>query len=99
MPIPDDLDADALIARLAGPLLPPDRVAFRRAAEMALAEVPCLGPGLAFRLVAALQRQYFQPPDDRRAAWDISEERASKLRAGPPVGHSRGEWRYRKIAG
>jgi hypothetical protein len=33
----DDLDCDALISGLAGPLSPPDRIAFRRAAEEALA--------------------------------------------------------------
>jgi hypothetical protein len=37
MSIIDDLDPDALISRLAGPLSPPARAAFRRAAEDALA--------------------------------------------------------------
>jgi len=36
--IPDDVEQ--LISRLAGPLSPPDRIAFRRATEDALARVP-----------------------------------------------------------
>ena len=74
MSIPDDTDPEALISRLAGPLSPPAREAFRRAAEDALARVPCLGEGAAYRAVAALQRAYFSPLDPRRAAWDISQE-------------------------
>ena len=86
MPIPDDVDPDALISRLAGPLLPPDRAAFRRAAEDALTRVPCLGEGAAYRAVAGLQRAYFSPPTDDRAAWDIGQEtRPSKLRAAPAI--------------
>ena len=44
MSIIDDSDCDALIARLVGPLSPPDRVAFRRVAEEAFAWAgPLLG--------------------------------------------------------
>src|SRR5262245_24103865 len=86
MPIPDDADPEILISRLAGVLAPPDRVAFRRAAEDALARVPCWGEGAVYRAVAALWRNYFTPPDDHRASWDISQgERRSKLTAGPPI--------------
>jgi hypothetical protein len=52
MPMPDDADPDALISRLAGPLSPPDRAAFRRAAEDALTRVPCWGEGAVYRAVA-----------------------------------------------
>jgi hypothetical protein len=38
----DDLDCDALISRPS----PPDRIAFHRAAEEALARVPCRGEEL-----------------------------------------------------
>jgi hypothetical protein len=38
--IDDDFDCDELISRLVGPLSPPDRIAFRRAAEEALARAP-----------------------------------------------------------
>ena len=68
MSILDDVDADALISRLSGPLSPLDREAFRRAAEAALSEAPCIGPGLAYRTLAALQREYFHPPDIPRNA-------------------------------
>ena len=45
-------DADALISRLAGPLSPPNRAAFRAAAEDALTRVPCWGEGTVYRAVA-----------------------------------------------
>ena len=86
MPISDDPNAEILIARLAGPLLPADRAAFRAAAEDALARVPCWGEGAVYRAVAVLQRAYFNPPTDDRAAWDIAGEmRPSKLRAAPAI--------------
>ena len=90
MSIPDHIDADVLISRLAGPLHADDRAAFRRAAEAALALLPCLGEGLAYRTVAGLQRAFFTPPPDGgRVAWDISHERnarTSKLVNKPPLG-------------
>jgi len=67
-----DADPEALISRLAGPLSPPDRAAFRRAAEDALTRVPCWGEGAVYRAVAALQRAYFNPPNDRRMSWDAT---------------------------
>jgi hypothetical protein len=51
-----DLDPEPLISRLAGPLSPADRQAFREAALDALT-VPCAGEGSVYRAVAALQRQ------------------------------------------
>jgi hypothetical protein len=92
MSIPDDVDPDLLISRLAGPLEPADRAAFRHAAEEALARVPCLGEGAAYRAVAILQRNYFVPPSDDRAGWDISSgrsSRGSKLRAAPAIERGR----------
>jgi hypothetical protein len=86
LPIPDDADPDILISRLAGPLAPADREAFRRAAEDALARVPCWGEGAIYRAVAVLQRQFFVPPGDIRAAWDISQNPCSnKLSDRPPI--------------
>jgi hypothetical protein len=84
----DDVDAETLIARLSGPLAPPDRAAFRKAAEAALAHVPCLGEGAAYRVLAQLQRRYFIPVDDYKAAWDIGHEifRSNKLRDKPAIG-------------
>jgi len=90
VPIPDDVDPDILISRLAGPLSPANRVAFRRAAEAALAALPCAGEGIVYRTVAPLQRAYFDPPDDTRASWDISHEgHVSKLIQAPPLEHGR----------
>jgi hypothetical protein len=92
MPIPDDADPDILISRLAGPLAPADREAFRRAAEAALSRVPCWGEGAVYRAVAVLQRNFFTPPDDYRAGWDIGNDissRRSKLREAPPIEHVR----------
>jgi hypothetical protein len=90
MSLLDDVDPDVVISRLAGPLSPADRDAFRCAAEDALARVPCWGPGAVYRAIARLQRNYFSPPDDRRAGWDIESElphlRVSKLFNKPAIG-------------
>jgi hypothetical protein len=66
MSITADLDVDALIARLAGPLLPADRVAFRKAAEEAIRSRTVLGRG--GRLSNSLRPQcgFRQPPTDTR---------------------------------
>jgi hypothetical protein len=98
--IPDDVEQ--LISRLAGPLSPPDRAAFRRAAEDALTRVPCWGEGAVYRAVASLQRAFFDPPSEGRAHWDIEQELSnpSKLKAGPAIEYS-GDLRhvrYRKRA-
>jgi len=87
MSITDDLDSDALISRLAGPLSPPARAAFRAAAEDALTRVPCWGEGAVYRAVASLQRAFFDPPTEYRAHWDIEQEfsHASKLKAAPAI--------------
>jgi hypothetical protein len=102
MSITDDLDSDALISRLAGPLSPHNRAAFRAAAEDALTRVPCWGEGAAYRAVASLQRAFFDPPTDCRAHWDIERElsQASKLKAAPAIeyGGDLRHVRYRKHA-
>ena len=102
MSIDDDLDCEQLISRLAGPLSPPARAAFRAAAEDALTRVPCWGEGAIYRAVASLQRAYFDPPSDGRALWGIEQElaRASKLKAAPAIAYP-GDLhhvRYRKRA-
>jgi hypothetical protein len=82
----NDLDPEALISRLAGPLSPPARAAFRAAAEDALTRVPCWGEGAAYRAVAGLQRAFFDPPSEGRAHWDIQQElRPTKLKAAPAI--------------
>jgi hypothetical protein len=86
----DDVDPDILICRLAGPLCPSVRPAFRQAAEAALACVPCQGEGIVYRTIAPLQRKFFDPPDDHRAMWDITHEsHSSKLIHAPPLGQGR----------
>jgi hypothetical protein len=102
MSITDDLDSDALISRLAGPLSPPARVAFRAAAEDALTRVPCWGEGAAYRAVAELQRAFFDPPSESRAHWGIEREfsHTSKLKSASAIEHG-GDLRhvrYRKQA-
>jgi hypothetical protein len=57
--IDDDFDCDELICRLVGPLSPPDRTAFRRAVEEALARVSCWGECAVYRAVVDLQRTFF----------------------------------------
>lgn len=91
MPNADDVAVDSLISRLAAPLAPSDRAAFRAAAEGALAHVPCLGEGVLYRTVAPLQRVFRVPLSDHRATWDISMERpgVSKLASAPPIERGR----------
>ena len=83
-----DVDVDALINRLSGPLEPPARVAFRAAALDALARVPCLGEGAIYRAVAVLQRQFWEPPSDAETGRPVGlgSRRPSKLSNGPPIG-------------
>jgi hypothetical protein len=81
----DDVDSDALISRLAGPLEPDARAAFRKACEAAIADVACPGPGTLYRIVSQLQRGYFDPPPDARVTRPIDHGRTSKLRAAPPL--------------
>jgi hypothetical protein len=100
MSITDDLDSDALISRLAGPLSPSARTAFRAAAQDALTRVPCWGEGAVYRAVASLQRAFFDPPSESRAHWGIERElsQASKLKAAPAIEHGGDLRRYRKQA-
>jgi hypothetical protein len=97
----EDTDPELLIARLAGPLAPSDRDAFRAAAESALEQLPCAGEGLAYRVVVTLWRGYFHPPQD--ASWDISQEleslRRSRLVNKPAIeyGGDLRHIRYRKL--
>jgi hypothetical protein len=78
-------DFDPLISRLACGLAPADRDAFRDAAESALAALPCIGEGIAHRVLRDVFRQYFRPlPDDARA-YGARHQRSSKLADGPPL--------------
>ena len=81
-----DPDLDALISRLAGPLLPADRAAFRAAAESALAG--CSGEGIAYRTLRDVWRTFFHPPPDPRIGQTRGSglRRPSKLISGEPIG-------------
>jgi len=81
-----DLDPEPLISRLAGPLLPADRQAFREAALDALTRVPCWGEGAVYRAVATLQRQYFHPPAETNHPLGVGSRRPSKLASAAPIG-------------
>jgi len=82
-----DPEMDALISRLAGPLLPADRAAFRAAAEIALAG--CSGEGLAYRILAPIWRGFFHPPPDSRIGQTRHlDRRSSKLIDAGPIGAS-----------
>jgi hypothetical protein len=81
-----DPDLDALISRLSGSLSPADRSAFRHAAETAIAGLPCVGPGIAFRVVTDLWRTWFHPPADEELAHSGPRHRGGKLVNGPPIG-------------
>jgi hypothetical protein len=62
--------------------------AFRRAAEDALARLPCWGEGALYRAVAALQRRFFGPPTFDHARWDTAQERPSRLKSAPAIAHA-----------
>ena len=82
-----DPDLDALISRLAGPLLPAERAAFRVAAESAL--IGCGGEGLAYRILRDVWRGYFHPPPDPRLGQPrgaVGLRRSSKLASLEPIG-------------
>jgi hypothetical protein len=98
----DDADPEILISRLSGPLAPPDRVAFRRAAESALEQIPCAGEGIVYRVLREVWRNYFVPLDPNRTCWDIAGElpgmQRSRLVNQPPIeyGGDLRHVRYRK---
>jgi hypothetical protein len=73
MSITDDLDSDALILRLAGPLSPQARAAFRAAAEDALTRVPCWGEGAVYRAVAGLQKAFFDPDRSSISSFHLAD--------------------------
>src|SRR5262249_38522421 len=85
MSIPDEIDG--LLVELAASLAPPQRTAFETAARAALAAANCSGCGAAYRVLAPLQRGYWDPPADTRAlAGPRHHGRRSKLIEAPAVG-------------
>lgn len=86
---PDEIDS--LLAELAASLTPPQRAAFEAAARSALAAAGCSGCGAAYRVLAPLQRGYWDPPsDERRANLGVRHyrDRPSKLASLEPIGGS-----------
>ena len=82
-----NLDVELLISELSASLTPPQHAAFEAAARAALAAVNCSGCGAAYRVLAPLQRQFFDPPpDDRLAHTGARHHRPSKLIDAPPLG-------------
>jgi hypothetical protein len=76
---------DPLISRLAGPLEPGDRAAFRAAAENAL--IGCSGEGQAYRTLRDVWRLFFRPsPDPRSGQTRRLGSRPSKLASLEPIG-------------
>src|SRR5262249_13301296 len=78
-------DFDPLISRLAAPLEPGDRAAFRLAAENAL--IGCEGEGIAYRTLREVWRTFFHPPPDPRIGQTRRLGlRPSKLASLEPIG-------------
>jgi hypothetical protein len=81
-------DAEGLIARLCGPLLPADRPLFRHDAETALAALTVAGDGSIYRAVVPLWRRYFHPPPDMRHEIGQRARHSNKLIDQPPIARS-----------
>jgi hypothetical protein len=100
MSITDDLDSDALISHLPGPLSPPARAGFRAAAEDALTRVPCWGEvPFTGRWRPYNAPSLIRPPTVVRIGTREFSQ-ASKLKAAPAIEHG-GDLRhvrYRKHA-
>ena len=84
MSIPDEIDE--LILQLGASLAPPQHHAFIAAARTALAGIPCIGPGSAYRVLAPLQRRFFDPPSDARAIAGPHHNRGSRSNTLPAIG-------------
>jgi hypothetical protein len=81
------VDVEQLISELSASLIPPHRYAFEAAARAALVAAGCSGCGHAYRILALIQRQHWDPPpDDRLANTGARHYRPSKLTAAPPIG-------------
>jgi hypothetical protein len=80
--IPDEIDE--LVLQLAASLAPSQYDAFVIAARTALAGIPCIGPGSAYRVLAPLQRRFFDPPEERVAVGP-RHHHPNKLNSLPPI--------------
>jgi hypothetical protein len=82
MSLPEEVDL--LVIQLAASLEPSRHHAFIDAARSALAGIPCLGPGSAYRVLAQLQKRFFDPPSDTRTVIG-PYHRTNKLTSLPAV--------------
>jgi len=96
MSLPDEVDL--LVVQLAASLEPSQHYAFLAAARTALAGIPCLGPGSAYRVLAPLQRRFFDPPADTRALAGPRHHQPNKLNSLPPVGAEDARGTARRLA-
>src|SRR5262249_57803837 len=89
---------DALLIELAASLVPPQRAAFEAAARAALAAAGCSGCGAAYRVLAPLQRGYWDPPSDDMRREGARHLRPPKLAIAEPIGapHPRADARLRR---
>jgi hypothetical protein len=78
----DELTAVYAAAR---PLEVSARDGFLQAVADALQSCAEIGPGVVHRIIAATQRDFFNPPPDRQASVGV-RHRATKLSGGPPIG-------------
>ena len=72
-------DVELLISELSASLTPPQRYAFLDAAHAALVAAGCSGIGAAYRVLAPLQRAYWDPPSDDVRREGARHNRSSKL--------------------
>src|SRR5262249_19631326 len=86
MAISDIDDVELLISELSASLIPPQGAAFEAAARAALAAVNCSGCGSAYRLLAPLQRGFWDAPPDLRVNRGARLYRPSKLGQAEPIG-------------
>jgi hypothetical protein len=77
---------DELISELGASLSPSQYADFSAAARAALEGLVCSGPGAAYRILADLQRRFFEPPPDTRHANLGARHRGNKLSDLPPIG-------------
>jgi hypothetical protein len=83
-----DDDVELLISELSASLTPSQRYAFLAAARAALVAAGCSGCGAAYRVLAPLQRTFWDPPPDLRVNTGARHYRPSKLIAAEPIGSS-----------
>jgi hypothetical protein len=81
-----DIDVELLISELSASLALPQRIAFEAAARAALAVANCSGCGAAYRVLAPLQRSFWDPPPDDMRREGARHLRPSKLASAEPIG-------------